>query len=141
MRSLEQLDIELYRVSFNELNKFYECFDKELSKLPQPCTACGGCCNFEKAEHRLYVTALEAAYFFSHYLPKKASVDTCPYMESLLCTAREHRFLGCRSYFRLHNKAESEQAQALHERALTELKELHRKHSLPWRYFDVMSLF
>lgn len=127
---------------FEALRQLYADLDKELKNHPQPCTGCGGCCHFSKAEHRLYGSSLELALMMeTHPNPQIHDEDRCPHQVGLACQVREERLIGCRTFFRLHTKSQSMAAEELHETFLSRLKDLHRQWDLDWEYRDLMSLY
>ena len=58
--------------------------------------------------------------------------DFCPFQKDNLCTAREHRPLGCRVFY--CDPAYQETGNAITEKYLRKLKELAARHGLAWRY-------
>jgi len=131
--------------------------DAEIAAKRPVCRASGRCCKFETYGHRLYVTAAELAHFAGTYQPSE-SIETpesktsnpralaleqffaqpapegCPYQIDNLCTAREARPLGCRVYFCDEN-AQSWQND-LYEKYHAQLRALHDRFSLPYRYLE-----
>lgn len=127
---------------YTELREIYNDLDEELSHHPQPCTGCGACCHFSQAEHRLYGSSLELAYLKEHHpSPGLHGEDRCPHQVNLSCTVRGERLIGCRTYFRLHSKEESEAVEKLYEIYLGRLKQLYRDRGLDWEYRDLMSIY
>lgn len=118
------------------------------------CWASGRCCNFEAAGHRLYVTGLEAAYtlhmlqiapqdrqrsaegialnVLTPTLESAVSKPGCVFQDRNLCTVHAIKPLGCRVYF-CDRSAQDWQHQ-LSERLISELRELHDRHNVPYRY-------
>jgi Fe-S-cluster containining protein len=112
------------------------------------CWSSGRCCNFEATGHRLYVTGLEAAYTLTR-LPAEIRISTqsvaeararggCPFQSANLCTVHAIKPLGCRIYF-CDRSAELWQ-QELSERMLQQIRELHDRHRLDYRYAEWRSL-
>jgi Fe-S-cluster containining protein len=126
---------------YNELTRIYQHLDSELSKIPQPCTGCGECCHFEKAEHRLYGSSLELAMLLDRAGDRSKTEDRCPYQIEGKCTVRQERLIGCRTYYRLHTKEDQVKAETLYEKALDRLKALMKVEGLTWEYRDLMSCF
>ncbi|HXX93165.1 MAG TPA: hypothetical protein VEN81_05995, partial [Planctomycetota bacterium] len=60
----------------------------------------------------------------------------CPYLREGLCGVRDHRMLGCRIYFCDPNYAD--QMGPLYERFHRKIKDLHRKHGLPYEYSEFL---
>lgn len=126
---------------YQQLNSIYKKLDQNLSSIPQPCTGCGECCNFSKAEHRLYGSSLELAMLLDKAEKKSKDLDQCPYQIEGKCSIRDLRLIGCRTYYRLHNKVHQEQAEIFYEEALKAVKELLSEEGLAWEYKDLMSCF
>ena len=125
-----------------DIDNLYERLTQELATLPSPCTSCGFCCHFDKAQHFLYVSTLEMVYLFDKYELPEVKVDgVCPYLRNNMCSVRDRRMIGCRTYFRLHNKEQTIAAEAIYEKYLLEMKELHRKYGIAWNYQDCMNIF
>ncbi len=121
----------------------YENVARELSKLSSPCTSCGFCCHFDAAEHSLYASNLETFYVFDKYQaePMLPRSEVCPFLVENKCSIRDRRMLGCRTYFRLHNKEERVKAEEIYERTLVALKKLHKKYDVNWDYQNCMNAF
>jgi Fe-S-cluster containining protein len=110
------------------------------------CWASGRCCNFDAAGHRLYATGLEAAYTLTHAtgpLTPVALDDAirrggCPFQERNLCGLHPARPLGCRVYF-CDRSAQGWQRE-LSERALAEVRAVHTRHGVEYRYAEWRSL-
>jgi Fe-S-cluster containining protein len=132
---------------FNELKDIYRQLEKELDQIPRPCEACGECCQFDKAEHRLYGSGLELAFLNAHHpISSKTESgsspeDRCPHQKNGKCTVREHRLIGCRTYYRLHAKKDRILAEEAYERALDKVKCISNAKGLTWEYRDLMSLY
>jgi Fe-S-cluster containining protein len=108
------------------------------------CSACGRCCHFEAVDHILYATDLELACLrrgaaASGQRPHALASDRCPFQDaSGRCRVHTHRPLGCRLYLCEGEGADplpgggvhTASAEALHE----QLRAIHRRHDLPWRY-------
>ena len=107
------------------------------------CTASGRCCNFDAYGHRLYATGLETAYTVSllggkQNLLTRDSLRTarargnCPFQLDRLCETHTIRPLGCRVYF--CDPTAQDWQQDLYERLLKELRSIHARHSVEYRY-------
>ena len=121
------------------LEKMYSDLDEDLQKLENPCTACGNCCNFKLAEHRLYISSLEFEWLNEKYKSDKdIADDICPFMREQKCTVRDRRMIGCRTYFRLHTQKNKESAEGLYEKYLNLLKEKYQQKKISWQYMDFM---
>ncbi|HVJ80616.1 MAG TPA: hypothetical protein VNC50_06055 [Planctomycetia bacterium] len=117
-----------------ELFAIYAGLDAEIAAIGPRCEASGRCCRFAEYGHTLFLSALEAEALFEPGIPPGArlSAETCPYQVGGLCTARERRPLGCRSYFCDPTFAEA--MPAISERWTQRLKELHERSGRAWDY-------
>lgn len=116
---------------------------REIAQRGPACWASGRCCNFVKAGHRLYVTGLEAAYTLARLGPEvRAALPTalsdaldnggCPFQLANLCSVHEIKPLGCRVYF--CDKSAQQWQQDLSERLLAEVRAIHDRFGVPYRY-------
>src|ERR1051325_9677199 len=98
------------------MEQFYRELDQDIAARRPICWNSGECCRFGQYGHRLYVTALEVAYYLakaqstdSHSLPPANHVslpvlgsssndDTCPHANGG-CQARQRRPMGCRIFY------------------------------------------
>jgi Fe-S-cluster containining protein len=87
--------------AFRRLLALYRAVDAALAPWADTCSACGRCCDFATHEQVLYVTELEWALLISRCGPpdRSAPPHRCPYQAGSLCSAREVRPLGCRTFF------------------------------------------
>ncbi len=136
-----------------DLTEFFADLDAAVAEHKPHCDQSGRCCKFDSYGHRLYATTLEAAWLTTTNPPPQTSDpqtlssqarqttisltqfvshDGCPYQVQGLCTAREHRPMGCRIYF-CESEGQGWQ-EALYESFLTRLRQLHEKHDLPYEY-------
>ena len=127
-----------WEAAFAALEKVYADLDAELPRWEFTCSASGNCCDFDAYGHRLYATTLEAEYFFRHLDGRRANDDakSCPAWGSdRLCTERNGRMLGCRTYFcGPYPKGVPEQ---LHPRYHSRIQALHERFGIPYEYMDV----
>jgi len=125
---------EVRERAFAELEALYAELDAEVAGHAPRCELSGRCCRFEEAGHVLYATALETDYAVSRHpaAPPPEAEGRCPYHVRGLCTAREGRPLGCRTYFcdPLTEAALFE----VHERYLGRIRELERRLGYPAAY-------
>ncbi len=110
------------------------------------CLASGNCCRFESFGHRLMVVGLEVAWTVAQDSTPKLSlpqIDTarregrCPFLddrEGRLCGIRATRPMPCRTFF--CDRAATSWQQDLHEACLADLKALHDRFDLPYRYLE-----
>ena len=112
----------------------YARAEREIAAAGPVCVASGRCCRFKEYGHTLFVSNLEAAVLLEGAPPYEAPVssDFCPFQVDKLCTAREHRPLGCRVYY--CDPAYQETGSRITETYLAELKELANELGVEWRY-------
>ena len=118
------------------VDMLYNWIDSNIPS-PNPCDACGRCCDFKTYDHRLFVTPPEMIYFKVKLAPekiKKMTTDTCPYNISGKCTAYPHRFASCRIF---NCKTDPELQSNLTEAALTQLKSICKKFDLQYNYVEL----
>lgn len=108
----------------------------DLADLQPTCRACGTCCDFAAAGHRLYVTTGELA-LLSLAPPADAAPPPlrCPYQDGPACAARELRPLGCRTYF--CDGPSTDRCRELHERLHAEIRRLHGRRTIPYHYVEL----
>ncbi len=122
------------------MRAFYESLDAAITERRPTCWNKGACCKFGEFGHRLYVTSVEAAYFaggLRHEWRPPTSEDRCPYQIDGLCTAREHRPMGCRVFF--CDPASSHWQSEEYERCLARLKAICSEHGVEYRYVEWLS--
>lgn len=86
----------------DRMKGFYASVDESVAGHRPTCWNHGVCCKFESFGHKLFVTSAELAYFYHGRRDDWRSPTedrACPYQIDGLCTAREHRPLGCRIFF------------------------------------------
>jgi len=114
--------------------KLYDSADTEIRSHGPVCVASGKCCRFAEYGHTLFLSHLEADALLSGAPEYSTPTDTsfCPFQVNKLCTAREHRPLGCRVYFCDPNYAGK--AEPITEKYLAELKALCEEFAVGWNY-------
>jgi len=125
-----------------ELEAVYAGVRADIESRSPVCWASGRCCNFDKTGHLLYVTGLEAAYTLTRLASDEmiSSADVaaareaggCPFQKLNLCGVHTIKPLGCRTFF--CDRSSTEWQHALTERSLDQIKLLHERFSLPYRY-------
>jgi Fe-S-cluster containining protein len=112
----------------------YDDLGADVAKAAPVCDLSGRCCRFKEYGHTLFVSRPEADLLLEQGLPENAVVDEagCPFQIKGLCTARERRPLGCRIYY--CDPAYAGVGEALTERYLTRLKQLHDEAGESWEY-------
>jgi len=122
------------------MTALYAEVDRSIEKRRPVCRNRGVCCRFDSFGHRLYVTTAELAFFVAgqreDWKPTRGD-GACPYQEEGLCTAREHRPLGCRVFF-CDPDAQDWQSEE-YERGLAALKGVCRDSGLEYRYVEWLS--
>jgi Fe-S-cluster containining protein len=126
------------------LRDLYTRLDAAVAARGPTCWQSGKCCRFDSYGHRLYVTALEIAWFVRHAppIPEPTSnslqllprQDECPYQVDGLCSTHTIRPLGCRIFF-CQQGTENWQHE-LYGQFLDDLRRLHETHNLPYRYLE-----
>lgn len=127
--------------ALDELRRVYEELDAELLATGAVCRASGNCCHFPEYGHTLFATGLEADYVRAHVPREKfrwASEELCPFWVDRKCTIREHRALGCRSYYCDREKTEA--LQTIHERYLERIRAIERAHGIEPRYAPLIRI-
>lgn len=109
------------------------------------CVSSGKCCGFEAHGHRLYLTGLETAWTWAR-LERRPSVreveaamagGSCPFL-ARGCSIHGVRPPGCRIYFCDRDPAGWQSALA--ERCHHEIRSLHERLDVPYRYAEWRSL-
>lgn len=151
------------------IRTLYARLDADVAARGPTCWVSGKCCNFDAFGHRLYVTALEIAWFLQQVAPspgvdRQAGRDAtsvggradatlplpqlaagpaepdaplpaaCVYQVDGLCTTHVMRPLGCRIFF--CQQGTEHWQNELYEQYLSELRTLHERHGLPYRYLE-----
>jgi len=125
---------------WSELENIYADLERELSALRPLCNRSSRCCRFREYGHQLWTTSVELDYLVKREgLPAQAAPDsgTCPYLKDGLCGVRDHRMLGCRIYF--CDPAYAPAMAPLYEKYHARIKELHRRHGLPYEYAEFLA--
>ncbi|MEX1015195.1 MAG: hypothetical protein WDZ31_00510 [Phycisphaeraceae bacterium] len=146
------------------VRELYARLDADVARRGPTCWVSGRCCNFDAFDHRLYVTGLEIAWFLKEISgaascvssspsqattglslpqfhprpePRAPNPDlpaSCRYQVDGKCSTHTVRPLGCRIFF---CQAGTEQWQGeLYETYLDQLRALHERESLPYRYLE-----
>jgi Fe-S-cluster containining protein len=103
------------------------------------CTASGRCCRFEAYGHRMYVSTIELAKFVDDLEAAEGSAGAsgwdgtgCPFQIDGLCGVHAVRPLGCRTFY--CDPTSTEWQNQLYERHHAELRALHTRLEIPYRY-------
>jgi hypothetical protein len=119
------------------MDALYVELDAEIAQRRPVCLNRGVCCDFERYGHRLYVTAVELAYFIASAggpLRAGGPAGDCPYHKSGVCVARAGRPAGCRIFF-CDPDAQDWQG-PLTERILVRLQEVGSRFGVPYAYVE-----
>ncbi|MCE5279800.1 MAG: hypothetical protein ABFD92_20625 [Planctomycetaceae bacterium] len=112
----------------------YSGGDDAVASRSLSCRACGRCCKFDQAGHRLFVSTGELALLSMAPLPQATWLESrCPYQIDDRCTARRHRPLGCRVYF----CNAPEQWDDLYETLHGQIRQLHQSSHVPYAYVEM----
>jgi Fe-S-cluster containining protein len=126
-----------------ELEGIYAYVAAAVESRRPVCVSSGRCCRFEEWGHRLYVTGLETAYTVQRLgagmpaldggsLAAARAAGGCPFQVEKLCGVHSIRPLGCRIYY--CDATAQEWQQEIYERTLRELRGLHERHGIEYRY-------
>lgn len=116
------------------------------------CEMSGRCCNFDAYGHRLYVTGLEAALTLvgagaisrngdgsARGAARDFAADAaCPFQIKNTCGIHAHRPAGCRVYF--CDPSWSGAMNDVAERAVEQVREIHDRFEIPYRYMEWRAL-
>jgi Fe-S-cluster containining protein len=120
------------------LLEIFQATTEAIERRGPTCWLSGLCCKFDAYGHRLYVTGLETAWLLRQgpdFPPNPDdAVGGCPFQVAKLCKAHAIRPLGCRVFF--CQQGTEEWQQALYEEQLAELRRLHERFDLPYRYME-----
>ncbi|MCL2701047.1 MAG: hypothetical protein FWE88_05070 [Phycisphaerae bacterium] len=125
-----------------DLAAIFRDVDEQIRRTEAVCLGGGCCCRFALAGHRLYVTTAELALLLRTRLERSTGVSpmlrvpplTCPYQRGPACHARQHRPLGCRTFF---CRTDDRVTHALHEAAHARIRQLHETANVPYFYNEL----
>ena len=119
------------------IRAIYAAVDCEVESLGVSCDACGRCCRFDLAGHRLYASAGELALLSTVAPPEGVRHRRlrCPYQVGPLCAARDVRPLGCRAFY--CGPETRDRTADIYERYHAQLRRLHERHSVPYAYAEL----
>jgi hypothetical protein len=121
-----------------EIEDLYRRVDAEIARIGVVCWLRGKCCDFEHNEHRLWASSVEIAYVDEkHPEPFAPGSVLCPFWKDGLCTERERRPLGCRTYF--CDPAHREATESAYERFHAEFRALADRFDVPYTYRDFVA--
>ena len=118
----------------------YAWLDEQIrhcGELAGACAACGDCCDFERFDHRLFITPPELMYLAAHLEPheiKPMPGGRCPYNQDGKCTVYAHRFAACRIFC---CRGDADLQSTLSEASLEKLKAICMEFRIPYGYTEV----
>lgn len=131
-----------------EIEAIYQIVADQVAAHQPVCVSSGRCCHFRDHGHLLYTTGLEAAYAVGRLGPGQSlspsSVSSavergdCPFLVREQCSVHTIKPSGCRIYF-CDQENEGWQ-QALSERVVDQLRRLHERRAIPYRYAEWRTL-
>lgn len=133
-------DVALCRAESHFMDRLRELYADVQARIDAAgfqCRACGQCCHFARAGHRVYVSTGELALLASAPPPPDGAAGPlrCAYQAGQACTACTRRPLGCRVYFCTepgHSRA-AETYEEIHRA----IRAAHRDAHLPYRYTEL----
>lgn len=124
--------------AFRELEALYAALDGALAAVRPRCELSSRCCRFKDFGHQLWTTGLELDYLLAHAPPPPPGPEgVCPYLKDGRCSVRDHRMLGCRIFF--CDPAYQDAMGPLYERFHAEVKAIHRRHGIAYRYGELLA--
>jgi len=121
--------------------------DGEIAAHQPVCWLSGRCCDFDRFDHRLYVTGLEVAWVLSRPAAEQGQTvremlgdevidlhGPCALQVGKRCTIHAVRALGCRVFF--CDASTRGWQQEIYERYLAELRRVHDEHHVPYAYLE-----
>ena len=101
------------------------------------CRSCGDCCDFDRFDHRLFITPPELMYLAANLGAeniKPMLSGRCPYNVDGKCSVYEYRFSGCRIFC---CNGDADFQSRLSEEVLERLKSICVELQIPYRYTDL----
>ncbi len=116
------------------LRLIYQEADAAVEGAGPVCRSSGRCCRFREWGHTLFLSRHEAEFLLEGAPDFEGPVDDsfCPFQMGNVCTAREHRPLGCRVYF--CDPGYQNTMQDIMEVGITKLKALATREPAGWEY-------
>lgn len=138
-----------------DLADLFRWVDAHVAARGPACWASGRCCNFDRAGHLLYTTALEAAFTLLNARPRAEAAGSptsiplpqlaaaraapaCPFQVANLCSVHAVRPVGCRVYF--CDRAAQDWQRELSEQAQARLRALHDRIGVTYLYAEWRTL-
>lgn len=118
----------------------YEDIRRAIDEREPRCIASGRCCHFEKFDHRLFVTGLEAAWCLARVGRRLSTEDVasareggdCPFLIDERCSVHLVKPFGCRVYF--CDESAQDWMHEIAARAHARIAKLHETHEVEYRY-------
>lgn len=123
------------------VEQIYRDLETHLTGLDPWCKNCGLCCDFDRYDHRLYVTTLEMLFLLKGISLRKdayqktARPGVCPYQQQDGCALRPYRSASCRIFF--CQSLEPAFQNELTEQVLQRLRQLHQQFDAVYCYADL----
>lgn len=120
--------------------EIYAWLDEQICRcgeLAGACKVCGDCCDFDRFDHRLFITPPELMYLAAHLEPHKIKPmpsSRCPYNKEGKCEVYEHRFAACRIFC---CRGDADFQSVLSETSLERFKSICRDFQIPYGYTEV----
>lgn len=128
------------------LEAVYAMIADQIEARGPACWASGRCCNFREAGHLLYTTGLEAAYCVARLerpvsladLDEAQARGGCAFQIANVCGVHAIKPSGCRVYF--CDRSAQQWQNDLSERAVEEIRRIHDRERIEYRYAEWGSL-
>ncbi len=120
--------------------EIYDWLDEQIRdsrKQAGRCDACGKCCDFDKYDHRLFVTSPELIYLIENLgyeNIKPMTTGCCPYQVDGRCSIYKYRFAGCRIFC---CSGDADFQSRLSELTLAMFRQICIDFDIPYRYADL----
>jgi hypothetical protein len=120
--------------------EIYDWLDEQIRdsrKQAGRCDACGKCCDFDKYDHRLFVTSPELIYLIENLgyeNIKPMTTGCCPYQVDGRCSIYKYRFAGCRIFC---CSGDADFQSRLSELTLAMFRQICIDFDVPYRYADL----
>ena len=120
-----------------ELKSLYTAVDTEVAAAGATCFGGGGCCRFDRASHRVFLSGGELGLLAERppQRPEMLRAGRCGYQVGPRCTARARRPLGCRTFF--CRGVGPDFSAGLYERTHARIRSLHQRLDLPYAYAEL----
>jgi Fe-S-cluster containining protein len=134
MRKLSELTATEREQLRRRVFKLYDEADAEIRSHGPVCVASGKCCRFKEYGHTLFLSHLEADVLLAGAPEYGTPTDPgfCPFQVNKLCTARQHRPLGCRVYY--CDPSYAGKGELITEKHVAELKAISDEWDVGWTY-------